>query len=752
MRDFVGSRLERTDAFASKLWRETTEEDVVLPVEGRAIATLQAISNDLDIVAGRTWGLYGDQGTRTNIFGSQASEAWNAGHVGSMKVAIGVIDSGVDYTHPDLYQNIWLNQGEIPTSIRGLLVDTDGDRVFTFRDLNQAVNGGLVSDLNGNGRIDGGDLLRDTRWANGIDEAGNGYVDDLIGWDFANNDNNPLDDNGHGTHVAGTVGAQGGNGIGVAGMAWNAQIVPLKFMGANGSGYTSNAAAAVDYFTNARASNAGIDFAATNNSWGGSPYVQQLQDAINRAAKANILFVASAGNGGSDAIGDNNDITPQYPAHYSSLANAGYDNVISVAAITSAGALSGFSNYGAVSVDIGAPGSGIYSTTMGGGYGYMSGTSMAAPHVAGAIALLAAANPGWSAAQIRAKLMSSAELTTSLVGKTVTGGRLDVADALAGTTPSPAPAPTPTPTPTPTPSLPSIFGSAIGDTVRGTAASEMIYGVDVASANPGKGVRDVLYGGGGADIFVLSDSRGLFYDDGLGSNGGSSDRGAIMDFDADDRIQLAGKFSDYVLFKNTIGGVYGTTIYHDENGDGRLGATDEMVAHVAGSAALNLTEADFLFSSASSVPTPTPTTPDLFGSAAGDTVRGTAASERVHGVDSTGANPGSGVRDTLYGGGGADVFVLADSRGLFYDDGLATNGGASDRAAIMDFDADDKIQLAGSFDDYVFFKNTIGGVYGTTIYRDDNGDGRLGGTDEMIAHVSGSTAALALAPEHFIFG
>jgi hypothetical protein len=214
---------------------------------------------------------------------------------------------------------------------------------------------------------------------------------------------------------------------------------------------------------------------------------------------------------------------------------------------------------------------------------------------------------------------------------------------------------------------------------------------------------------------------------------------------------------DYIFFKNTIGGVYGTTIYRDDDKNGRLGATDEMIAHVAGPAALTLTQADFVFGSGTPSPTPTPSPspspslPQLFGAAGGDTVRGTTAAEKIHGVDASSADPGKGVRDLIYGGGGADIFVLADSRGLFYDNDLATDGGATDRAAIMDFDADDKIQLTGSFSDYVLFKNTIGGVYGTTIYRDQDGNGRLGATDEMIAHVAGP-AALSLTAEHFVFG
>jgi subtilisin family serine protease len=331
-----------------------------------------ATSTDPYYTNGSLWGMYGDASSPANQYGSQAAEAWGRGNLGAASVVIGIIDEGIQYSHPDLAGQVWTNPKDP---------------------------------------------------ADGVDNDGNGYVDDIHGWDFDGNDNEvydggskgSLDD--HGTHVAGTIGAKGDK-VGVVGVNWNVTMISCKFLGRRG-GTTANAVKAVDYLTDLKQRH-NMNLVASNNSWGGGGFSQALYDAIERANAKDILFVAAAGNGGRDGVGDNNDAAPHYPANYTNA------NIISVAAITSSGARSTFSNYGATTVDIGAPGSGIYSTTAYNSYSSYSGTSMATPHVTGGAALYAASHPGVSAAAIKSAILSSAVPTASLSGKCVTGGRLNV--------------------------------------------------------------------------------------------------------------------------------------------------------------------------------------------------------------------------------------------------------------------------------------------------------------------------------------
>jgi len=335
---------------------------------------------------GELWGMNNTGQTGgTNDADLDAPEAWDT-QTGSDSTLIAVIDTGVDYNHPDLAANIWTNPGETP-----------GDN---------------------------------------IDNDNNGYVDDVRGWDFANNDNDPMDDNLHGTHVAGTIGAIGNNGVGVAGVNWRVKIMPLKFLDRDGFGTLANAIAAILYGAKQKAR-------VMNNSWGSRGSSQALLDAINVANTAGALFVAAAGNDGTD---NDNDATPNYPSNY------GLPNVVAVAAIDHKGNLAVFdngggicgcggdnvsglpgSNFGATTVDLAAPGKDILSTAPNNDYMKLSGTSMATPHVSGVAGLLFSQFPTWTHLQVKARLLSTVETSPGLQGKMVTGGRVNAQRALSGT-------------------------------------------------------------------------------------------------------------------------------------------------------------------------------------------------------------------------------------------------------------------------------------------------------------------------------
>lgn len=343
------------------------------------VATQDFESNDPLYLDGSLWGLFGDDQPEligpvvtTNPFGSQAEKAWAAGFIGSPDVYVGVVDGGLQLDHPDLAPNIWVNPGEIP--------------------------------------------------GNGIDDDGNGYVDDVHGWNASNDDGNVwhVDDatDFHGSHVAGIVGAAGGNGLGVTGVNWNVSLISGKMFP---GGYYSDAIQTIDYMTHLK-TRKGLNIVAINHSWGGASFSQALLDAITRAAQAGILTIAGAGN----HIGDV-DVSPVYPAAFNTTASAGYDAVIAVAGINNDGNRRATSNYGATSVDLAAPGGEIWSTVPTDSYRSLSGTSMAAPHVSGAVALYASANPGANALQIRQDILTAGvQPLTTLQGITVTGGTLDI--------------------------------------------------------------------------------------------------------------------------------------------------------------------------------------------------------------------------------------------------------------------------------------------------------------------------------------
>lgn len=299
------------------------------------------------------WGLYSEAGIK-------AKEAW-AITKGSKDVVIAVIDTGVDYNHPDLKDNMWVNVNEIP--------------------------------------------------GNGIDDDGNGFVDDIHGYDFAYGDADPMDGQGHGTHCAGTIGAVH-NDFGVEGVMANVRIMALKFLSDYGSGSTANAIKSIDY---------AIQNGATimSNSWGGGGFSQLLKEAIERANDAGILFVAASGNSNRDT-----DAKPHYPSSYK------VDNVLAVASHTVNDVLSSFSNYGATSVDVSAPGSNILSTWPNNKYKAISGTSMATPHVSGIAGLMLSKNPKMTPKRVIKKIMNNVEKGSQYKDKVKSCGRVNAEKSL----------------------------------------------------------------------------------------------------------------------------------------------------------------------------------------------------------------------------------------------------------------------------------------------------------------------------------
>lgn len=366
-RPVVESRASAIQTLSNNPYVEYAEPNYIYTIVGGSTDT----PNDPKF--GQLWGLsnsgqktIGDGGEIQGLpgFDINAISAW-AIETGSKNVKVAVIDTGVDYTLADLAPNIWTNEAEL------------------------------------NGQP-------------GVDDDNNGCVDDIHGCDFANNDGDPKDDHGHGSHVSGTIGGAANNGIDVVGVAWNTTIIGVKFLTGAGSGTLENAVKSIDYAT-------AVGATMTSNSWGGGGFSQALLDSITRAKDAGVLFVAAAGNSSA-----NMDRNPQYPAGYQ------VDNIVSVAAVDSAGQLANFSNYGR-SVHIAAPGVNILSTTPGGLKSW-SGTSMACPHVSGVAALLYSQDMNQSYARIKERLLAGARPYASIRGKVATG-MLDAYHSLSNTAP-----------------------------------------------------------------------------------------------------------------------------------------------------------------------------------------------------------------------------------------------------------------------------------------------------------------------------
>jgi subtilisin family serine protease len=290
------------------------------------------------------------------------SQAWSAMKAGAPPTVVAVIDTGIDFTHPAFQNTLWTNKGEIP--------------------------------------------------GNGIDDDANGYVDDYNGWNFAYGNNNPSDDEGHGTHVSGIVLGVGQNIFASTVPLQNTEIMPLKFLDSTGSGSNANAIAAIYYAANMGAK-------VMNNSWGGGSYSQALVDAIGYAYSRDSVFVAAAGNSST-----NNDTTPSYPASYNAT------NEISVAASDSSDVLASFSNFGGATVPLTAPGVAILSTYPVGQYAQMSGTSMASPMVAGTVALMRNQRPQMNSYQIKQLVISSVDVKSNLAGQVASSGRVNVENAV----------------------------------------------------------------------------------------------------------------------------------------------------------------------------------------------------------------------------------------------------------------------------------------------------------------------------------
>ena len=372
-----------TSRDAAEVAAELNASPLVISATPNYQAVPTFVPDDPLVTSGQLFGMGSED------MGSRAVEAWAAGDIGGAETVVAVLDTGAQLDHPDLRANIWTNPNEIPN--------------------------------------------------NQIDDDGNGYIDDVHGWDFIDDDADPSDVHGHGTHVSGTIGAVGGNARGVAGVSWKTKILPIRVIGPGGS-----IREALDYVVDLK--RRGVNIVAMNNSWGYVHSCEEFADDPMRAfqfvragftfaANEGILSACAAGNAAVDTDG-----CPMFPTSFDTTWDnfwsgpSAYDAIISVASVDRLGSLASYSNFGASTVDLAATGGGrngqILSTWPGSTYRAIQGTSMASPHVAGAIALYAAKYPDATPVAIRDVLFASTASTDSVDGRTTTGGRLDVAAML----------------------------------------------------------------------------------------------------------------------------------------------------------------------------------------------------------------------------------------------------------------------------------------------------------------------------------
>ena len=607
------------------------------------------------------WGLdnQGQEGGKVDT-DIDAPEAWN--DTTGAGVVVGVVDSGIDYTHPDLDGNVWVNPGEIAD--------------------------------------------------NGIDDDGNGFVDDYHGYDFVNEDGDPYDDYFHGTHVAGTIAAEANNGEGIAGVAYDARVMGIKVLDFDGFGTEFDIIQGIEYSIL-------MGVKITNHSYGSLTFSEPVRDAIAAAAAAGQLIVASAGNDGTD-----NDAEPHYPSGFD------FDNIISVAATDRLDQLGEFSDYGATTVDLAAPGVEILSLLPDGGYGLLDGTSMAAPHVAGVAALLLAQDPTLTAEELRRLILEGVDAVPGLTDVTVTGGRLNAGNSVTLNAP-----------------VIELVGTAGPDVLTGSGGREHIRGLGGDDLIQGLGASDQLFGGDGRDLLVGGDGADLLDgDDG-------DDR--LFGEAGDDSI-LAGDGHDILA-----GGAGGDSLWGGSGNDRIIGETGDD--HIDGGAANDLIDgdegADALHGGGGHDGIQGGSGNDvvhgdwgddlIIGGTGDDVLYGGTGDDRLIGVDTTAGPPGLDEVDRLIGGRDGDLFVLGEAGRAFYENADALDPGEADYARIEDLDEGrDRIELAGGIDNYVLdFYRTEGGQLNAAVVFDAGASAR----GDVIAVIEDVPADLRLTDDLFRF-